>query len=55
VTVVPRMLFSHWYTSPTPSMEGVCNVSRSVATVTMFWLALVKVGSYRFACSIAAV
>jgi hypothetical protein len=23
----PSMLFSHWYTSPTPLMEGASNVS----------------------------
>jgi hypothetical protein len=35
------MLFSHWYTSPTPSMQGAGNASRSVAT---FWLALAMWG-----------
>jgi hypothetical protein len=47
------MLFSHWYTSLAPSVEGVGSVSRSVATAATFWLALVKVGSYRSAYSLA--
>jgi hypothetical protein len=37
---VPRMFFSHWYTSPTPSVEGVGNVSKSAAITATFWLAL---------------
>jgi hypothetical protein len=47
------MLFSRWYTSPSPSVEGVGNVSRSTVVVAMFWLAHVKVGSHRYARSIA--
>jgi hypothetical protein len=27
--VVPRLFFSCWYTSPTPSVEGVGNMSKS--------------------------
>jgi hypothetical protein len=53
--VVPRMLFNCWYISPTPSVEGAGNVSKSAATVATFWLALVKVGSCRSACTITAV
>jgi hypothetical protein len=53
--MVLRMLFSHWYTSPTPSVDGAGNVSKSAATATTFWLALAKVGSCRSACSIEAV
>jgi hypothetical protein len=39
------MLFSCWYTSPTPLVEGVDSVSRSEAVMATFWLALAKVGS----------
>jgi hypothetical protein len=42
---VLRMLFSHRYTSHTPSMEGACNVSRSAAAMAMFWLAVTKEGT----------
>jgi hypothetical protein len=52
MVAVTRMLFSHWYTSPTPSMEGASNASRSAATMTTFWLALAKVGSYHYICSL---
>jgi hypothetical protein len=55
VVAVPRMLFSRWYTSPTPSAEGVENMSKSVAATTTLWLALAKMGSCRYARSIAAV
>jgi hypothetical protein len=37
--------------SPTPLVEGVGNVSRSVAAMATFWLALAKVGSCRSALS----
>jgi hypothetical protein len=47
------MLFSHWYTSPTSSVKGAGNTSRSAAATTTFWLALVKVGSYCTTCSFA--
>jgi hypothetical protein len=43
------------YTSPTLSLEGAGNVSRSMVTTTMFCLALAKVGSYHSTHSIAAV
>jgi hypothetical protein len=46
-TMVQRMLFTHWYISPTPSVEGASNASRSVATMATFWLVLVKVGRCR--------
>jgi hypothetical protein len=52
MAALPRMFISRWYTSPTPSVEGVGNVSKSAATTTMFWLALVKAGSCRSAQSI---
>jgi hypothetical protein len=54
-TVVLTMFFSHWYTSLTPSMEGMCMVSRSAAAAATFWLALAKVGSWHSACSIVVV
>jgi hypothetical protein len=42
----PRMLFSRRYTLP-PSLEGVVGSTFSHAVaVSMFWLALVKTGSY---------
>jgi hypothetical protein len=50
---VPRMLFSHWYISPTPLVKGVDNASRSAATAATFLLDLAKAGSYRSTCSIA--
>jgi hypothetical protein len=53
--VVLRMIFSHGYTSPTPSVEGVGNVPKSAATTAMLWLALTGVGSCRSARSIAMV
>jgi hypothetical protein len=34
--MTPRMLFSHWYNSPTPSVKGVGNASRSAAVVATF-------------------
>jgi hypothetical protein len=45
MVVVPRMLFSHWYTSPTSVVEGAGNVSRCAATVATLWLDMAKVGS----------
>jgi hypothetical protein len=36
-------------------VEGVGNMSRSMAAMTIFWLASVKVRSYRSTCSMAAV
>jgi hypothetical protein len=45
------MLFSHWYTSPTPSVEGASNLSRSATAAATFWLALAKAGSFHSACS----
>jgi hypothetical protein len=50
---VSRMLFSHRYTMPTPSVEDAGNVSRSAAVAATFWLALVKEGSCHSAHSIA--
>jgi hypothetical protein len=47
----PRMLFSHWYTSPTPLVEGAGNLSRSAATTAMFWLALAKAEGCHCTCS----
>jgi hypothetical protein len=43
--------FSYWYSSPTLSVEGAGNESWSAAVSATFWLALVKVGGYRSACS----
>jgi hypothetical protein len=54
-TAVTRMLLSHPYTSPTPAVEGTYNVSRSTAIVATFWLALMKVGSCRYTCSVTVV
>jgi hypothetical protein len=36
------MLLSYWHTSPTLSMEGAANISRSAAATATFWLALAK-------------
>jgi hypothetical protein len=55
MVVVPRILVNRWYMSPTPLGEGVCNVSRSVATVDTFLVALMKVGSFCSTRSIATV
>jgi hypothetical protein len=49
------MLFSCWYISPTPLVEGEGNMSKSVAAAATFWLALAKVGSYCSTHSIIAV
>jgi hypothetical protein len=49
------MLFSRWYTSPTLSVEGVGNVSRSATATAMFWLALLKVWGCQCARCIAMV
>jgi hypothetical protein len=49
------MLFSRRYILPTPLVQGVGNVSRSVATAATFWVALVKVGSYRSTHSVVVV
>jgi hypothetical protein len=43
MAAMPRMSFRRWYTLSTPSVKGMCNVSKSTATVATFWLALVKV------------
>jgi hypothetical protein len=43
--VMPRMSFSSCYTLSTPLVEGAGKVFRSVTAVTIFWLALAKVGS----------
>jgi hypothetical protein len=53
--LVQRMLLSHWYTSPTPSVEGACNVSRNAATTATLCSALVKVGSCHSAYSFTMV
>jgi hypothetical protein len=45
--VVLRMLFNRWYILLTLSTEGASNVSKTVAVVAMFLLALAKVGSCR--------
>jgi hypothetical protein len=52
---VLRLFFYCWYTLPNPSVEHVGNISRSTVVVAMFWLALVKVGTCRSACSIVTV
>jgi hypothetical protein len=52
---VSRMLFSHWYTMPTPLVKGAGNMSRSAAVAATFWLALVKAGSCHSTRSIATV
>jgi hypothetical protein len=44
IAVMSRMSFSSQYTLSAPSVEGVGKVSRSVAAMTTFWLALVKAG-----------
>jgi hypothetical protein len=46
------MLFSRWYISHTPSVEGAGNASRSKVIAAMFWLAQAKAGSCRSARSI---
>jgi hypothetical protein len=38
------MFFSWWYTLSTPFAKGAGKVSRSVATIATFWLALAKAG-----------
>jgi hypothetical protein len=40
----PRIFFNYWYTSLTPFVEGAGRVSKTVVVVTMFGLALGKVG-----------
>jgi hypothetical protein len=44
VATMVRISLSWWYTMSTPSVEGACNVSRSMTMMTTFWLALAKVG-----------
>jgi hypothetical protein len=39
------MFFKRWYTTGTISVEGAGNVSKSVAVVDTFWLALAKAGA----------
>jgi hypothetical protein len=41
-----RISFSWRYTLSTPSAKGVGKVSKSVAVMTTFWLALAKAGRY---------
>jgi hypothetical protein len=51
---VLRMFFIQWYLSPTPSVEGAGNMSKSATAVVMLWLTLAKVGSCHSTRSITA-